>query len=109
VSDDSDKYSEKAKEINKKVMPELGEAKMENLGQKTGSVLFSTNKSHLVLKEEGCQGDGVRRQGRTGRVSVSPRVVTPVIASTPETCEIVPSSVKQLMSARGMFDAKPNR
>ncbi len=108
-SDDSDKDGEKAKDKNKKVVPELGETKMVNSSQKTGSVFSSTNKTHVTLKEEGSQGDGVRRQGRTGRGSATPRVVTPVIAAPPETCDVVPANAKQLRSARGTSDVKPNR
>jgi hypothetical protein len=108
-SDDSDKDGEKAKDKNKKVVPELGETKMVNSSQKTGSVFSSTNKSHVPVKEEGSQGDGVRRQGRTGRGSATPRVVTPVIAAPPETCDVVPANAKQLRSARGTSDVKPNR
>ncbi|KAH9549706.1 hypothetical protein CY35_10G033100 [Sphagnum magellanicum] len=108
-SDDSDKDGEKAKDKNKKVVPELGETKMVNSSQKTGSVFSSTNKSHVTVKEEGSQGDGVRRQGRTGRGSATPRVVTPVIAAPPETCDVVPANAKQLRSARGTSDVKPNR
>ncbi len=108
--DDSDKNVEKAKEKDKKAVPELGETKMVTSSQKLGCVLSSTNKSHAVLKEEGVQGDGVRRQGRTGRGSVTARVTTtPAIAPPTETCDTVPANAKQLRSLRAMSDTKPNR
>jgi hypothetical protein len=107
--DDSDKNVEKVKEKDKKAVPKLGETKMVTSSQKSGCVLSSTNKSHAVLKE-GVQGDGVRRQGRTGRGSVTARVTTtPAIALPTETCDVVPANAKQLRSLRATSDTKPNR
>lgn len=108
-SEESEEDAEKAKEKVKKTGMELGDSRPASSSQKMGSIVSPAKKTHVVLREVGLQGDGVRRQGRTGRGAVTPRA-TSVIPPPPEKVEVSPAAnAKQLRSARAAVDAKPDR
>ncbi|KAL2650067.1 hypothetical protein R1flu_018195 [Riccia fluitans] len=94
-SDESEDDAEKAKEKPKK-QGDWEQKPAPPNGQKMGSLAAPAKKTRVATKEEGV-GDGVRRQGRSGRGAVGPRtsMVSPVVE------KVEPSgNAKQLRSVR---------
>lgn len=83
----------------------VGKHKMSGMIQKLGTVVVPTRKEMVLAQEESGGGDGVRRQGRTGRGSVTPRAVA---VSSPSG-KVVASPVvsKPTRSARAAMESKP--
>lgn len=71
--------------------------KSEQVVQKVSTLILPTRKNKLVDEDI---GDGVRRQGRTGRAFTSARSLTPMTAEKIDTV----GTAKQLRSARLGFD-----
>lgn len=93
----------KSKEKSRKHEDEEGEHKVSGTVQKLGSVMTAKKSAGLAQEESG-GGDGVRRQGRTGRGSVMLRVVA---ASSPSgKVEVSPVNAKPTRSARATVESK---
>lgn len=95
----------KIKEGNRKHEVVVGKHKVSGMSQKLGTVVMPTRKEMVLAQEESGGGDGVRRQGRTGRGSVISRVVA---ASSPSgKVEASPVKTKPTRSARATVESKP--
>ncbi|BBM97566.1 transcriptional adapter 3 [Marchantia polymorpha subsp. ruderalis] len=94
-SDESEDDGDKVKEKAKKQGDWEQKATPPPTSQKMGNLVAPAKKTRVVAKEEG--GDGVRRQGRSGRGAVAPRtsMVNPVLEKVE-----VSANAKQLRSVR---------
>lgn len=104
-SEDSGDDGHKLKEKVKKHEGDLLEQKVISSTQKMGSVVLTAKKARIVAKEESGGGDGVRRQGRTGRGSAALRM--PAVSSPSEKLDVSPLNPKLTRSARATVETKP--
>lgn len=91
-SEESGAVDNKCKDKNKKQGD--AEEKVAPVSQKVGSLLLPSKKTKIVTKEE--TGDGVRRQGRSGRISTPFRANIPPPSGKLENA----ATAKQLRSTR---------
>lgn len=104
-SDDCIDEGHKIKDRNLKHEILVGKHKMSGMSQKLGTVVVPTRKEMVLAQDESGGGDGVRRQGRTGRGSVTPRVVA--VSSPSGKVEVSPVNIKPTRSARATVESKP--
>lgn len=104
-SDEGIDEGHKFKDRNPKHEVVVGKHKLSGMSQKLGTVVVPTRKEMVLAQEESGGGDGVRRQGRTGRGSVTPRVVA--VSSPSGKVEASPMNAKPTRSARVMVESKP--